>query len=105
MRLKSFAFGPLLIALAIAPVSSIALDTLAPAIVHAQVDPLAEAERLIEEGNVLDAISEWSQALEKYQEALSLFRQGGDSPEERLRQRAIEFIGVEMGAWDKYRNL
>lgn len=114
MRFKLLALGPLFISLTVGAVSAIGLDMLAPAIVQAEADPLAEAERLLAEGHLLftefteedalfeagdesggdetasDGFKKWMNALEKYEEALSLFRQGSYSPEERFRQRTGE---------------
>ena len=64
MYLKSIALSPLLI-LAFGSVSAIVLDTLTPTLAQAPVNLLAEAERLLEEGDALEEISEWSQSLEK----------------------------------------
>ena len=47
MHFKSIVLSPLLLFLAFGSVSAIALDTLTPTIVQAQVNPLAEGYRLL----------------------------------------------------------
>lgn len=67
----------------------------------------AEAKRLLTEGDDFMIVGQWSQASEKYEAALSLLRQHGDSPEETLRQRAGEItalnkLGFAYNNQDRY---